>query len=310
MITQLAHKLTTLALVFCALALLGLPALAQDFPNDIRPGSVLFFNRYTSSASNPSAEDTQINITNTDPSRTIDVHLFLVDGSSCSVADSIITLTGSQTTCFLTSDLDPGTKGYIVAVATAGGFPTQFNFLLGTAYIRESDGRLADLPAVTIRKTQPGTVSDPGDGVANMVFDGGATANSYDKLPGTVAISAFNSQTTDSTIFALYSPAANLLTGENPSISIFALMFNQLEVSRSLTFRIGCYTTTALTSLRVLNGLNTFIPRGSCGWMKMNATNGRPLLGMVQSKGPIFNGGRNLSVLTLAPAYTITVPAF
>lgn len=308
MFTRLPHTLTSLALILCAVVLCSLAAVAQD-PNDLKPGSVLFFNRYTSSASNPAAEDTQINITNTNQSLSIDVHLFLVDGSSCSVADSYVSLTGSQTTYFLASDFDPGVKGYIVAVATAGGLPVQHDFLLGVAYIRESDGRFTDLPAVTLKKKLAGTVTDPGDGSAVITFDGGAGANSYDKLPGTVAISAFNSQTTDSTIFAVYSPANDLRTGENPTVSIFGLMFNQLEASRSLTFRANCYTTFTLKSLRVLSGIDNFIPRGSNGWLKMSSTS-RPLLGMTHSKGPVFNGGRNLSVLTLYPTFSITVPAF
>ncbi len=308
MITRLIHKLTTLALVLCALALCSLTALAQD-PNDLRPGSVLFFSRYTSNASNPAAEDTQINLTNTDPNRSIAVHIYMIDGSSCSVADSYVTLTQSQTTYFLASDFDPGTRGYIIAVASSGGLPTQHNALLGVAYIREADGRLADIPAVAVTKRLAGTI-DPGvDATATMTFDGGNTANSYDKLPATVAISTFNSQTTDSTIFTLYSPAGNLLTGENPSINIFGLMYNDLEQSRSLTFRINCYTQVALTSLRVLSGINNFIPRGSVGWMKLNAT-GRPLLGVVLNKGPMFNGGRNLSTISLFNSYSITVPVF
>ncbi len=308
MFTRLPHKLTSLALISSAVVLCSLAALAQD-PSDLKPGSVLFFNRYTSSASNPAAEDTQINITNTNQSLSINVHLFLIDGSSCSVADSYVSLTGSQTTYFLASDFDPGTKGYIVAVATAGGLPVQHDFLLGVAYIRESDGRLADLPAVALKKKLAGTVNDPGNGSAVLTFDGGAGANSYDKLPGTVAISAFNSQTTDSTIFALYSPANDLLTGENPSVSVFGIMYNQLEASRSLNIRAGCYSTISLKSLRVLNGIDNFIPRGSSGWLRMSS-NSRPLLGMTQTKGLIFNGGRNLSCLTLFPSFSITVPAF
>lgn len=308
MFTRLTHKLTALALVLCAFALCSLTALAQD-PNDIRPGSVLFFNRYTSSAANPASEDTQINITNTDPNRSINVHLFLVDGSSCSVADSYVTLTQSQTAYFLASDFDPGVRGYIVAVASAGGLPTQHNALLGTAYIREADGRVADIPAVTVNKRVAGPVDQGVDATASMVFDGGNTPNSYDKLPGMVAISTFNSQTTDSTIFALYYPSRNLLTGEASSVSIFGIMYNDLEQSRSLTFNINCYTQVALTSLRVLNGINNFVPRGSTGWLKMSATS-RPLLGVVLNKGQIFNGGRNLSTISLFNTYTITVPAF
>lgn len=308
MFTRHSHKLTTLLLILCAVAAGSLTTLAQD-PNDIRPGSVLFFNRYTSSAANPAAEDTQINLTNTHPTQTINVHIFMVDSSSCSVADSFVTLTGSQTAYFLASDFDPGVRGYIIAVASDGGLPTQHNYLLGTAYLREADGRLADIPAVTVNKVQPGPIDQGVDATASMVFNGANTANSYDKLPGTVAISTFNSQVTDSTIFALYSPASNLLTGSSSGTSIFAIMYNDVEASRSLTFNIGCYSTLTLRQLRVLTGLDNFIPIGRTGWMKMSSSS-RPLLGIVHNKGPLFNGGRNLSTVTLFNSYSITVPVF
>lgn len=306
MLTRLTHKLTTFALVLCALTLCSLSALAQD-PNDLRPGSVLFFGRYTSSAANPASEDTQINITNTNQNTGVAVHLFLIDGATCSVADSFVFLTQSQTGYFLASDFDPGIRGHIIAVATDGK-PTQHNFLLGVAFIRESNGQFAEIPAVAVNKRVAGEVDDGPDATASMVFDGGNTANSYDRLPAMVAVSAFNSQVTDTTTVAMYYPPANLLIGDNSTISLFGLMYNDLEASRSFTTRIGCYTQFALTSLRILNGINTFIPRGSTGWVKFSGS--RPLLGVVLNRGPLSNGGRNLSVLSLFPSYTITVPAF
>lgn len=307
--SQISHKLTTIALMACVLMLFTVTALAQGpDPNDLKPGSVLFFNRYTSSSSNPSAHDTQINITNVSATQKIDVHMFFVDGSTCSVADSYLSLTQSQTSSFLASDFDPGTTGYLVIVASSGGLPTQFNNLLGTAYIRESDGKLADIPAVAIQKIAPGTtgIVQNDNGSATMKFDGAV----YGQLPAMVAVSAFNSQTTDNTSVSLYSPANSLMIGESPSISIFALMYNDVEVSRSITLRISCYTTFTIKSLRVLSGLDNFIPRGRTGWMKMSATSSRPLLGVVMNRGPAFNGGRNLSVLSLLNSYEIAVPAF
>jgi len=41
------------------------------------------------------------------------VHLFFVDGATCSIADSLVCLTPNQTASFLASDIDPGTTGYI-----------------------------------------------------------------------------------------------------------------------------------------------------------------------------------------------------
>jgi hypothetical protein len=49
----------------------------------------------------------------------------------------ISVLTENQTTSFLTSDLDPGTTGYIVAIATdLTGCPVSHNFLIGDEFIK------------------------------------------------------------------------------------------------------------------------------------------------------------------------------
>ena len=110
----------------------GLPVPATSEVSDQKAGSLLFYNAYTSSATNAATANTRINITNTNANTSIAVHLFFVDGTTCSVADSFICLTQNQTASFLTSDVDPGINGYIVAVATFGdGAPAEFNFLIG-----------------------------------------------------------------------------------------------------------------------------------------------------------------------------------
>jgi hypothetical protein len=80
--------------------------IAAGLPNQQKPGSLLIFNLYTSSV-NTSLSDTQISLTNTNPVSPANVHLFFVDGSSCSVADQIVTLTQNQTVTFRASDVDP-----------------------------------------------------------------------------------------------------------------------------------------------------------------------------------------------------------
>jgi hypothetical protein len=274
-------------------------AMAQD-PNDTKTGSVLFFNRYTSNASNPGSEDTQLNLTNTSQTSSVTLHLFAVESSSCSVADSFISLTPNQTAQFFASDFDPGVQGYLVAVAYSGGAPRQFNFLTGTAYIRQADGKTADLPAVAVPKRNNYVYSN-GNGTVNLVFDG----VNYGQLPGTVAISNFNSQATDRTSLYLYSPR-DLIFGDNSSVSIFALMYNELEAVGSTSFAIRCYSEVRLANLRIIGTINGFIPAGSVGWMKMSAS--RPLLGASLSSGPRFSGGRNLTCLSLFSSWTIVVP--
>ncbi len=283
----------------CAVLLCSAVAVAQD-PNDIKTGSVLFFNRYTSDGSDPSVENTQLNITNTHATQSVTLHLFAVEGSSCSVADSFLSLTPNQTAQFFASDFDPGVQGYLVAVAFSGFTPRQFNYLTGTAYIWQADGKQADLPAVAVQKLNS-VVNDNGDGTVNLDFNGG----NYGRLPGTVALSNFNSQVTDQTSLYMYSPR-NLLFGDNAQFSVFTLVYNEVETPGSTSFPIRCYTEVKLRNLRVIGTLNGFIPAGSVGWMKMSAS--RPLLGASLSTNGRFAGGRNLTCLSLFSSWTVVVP--
>src|SRR6185369_13715058 len=83
-----------------------LPATSEA--SDQKAGSLLYYNAYTSSATNANSANTRINITNSSDTNATFVHLFFVDGSNCSVADSYICLTANQTASFLTADVDPG----------------------------------------------------------------------------------------------------------------------------------------------------------------------------------------------------------
>ncbi len=293
------------ASVIMILACLGGFALAQSSLSDLKPSSVLFFNKYVSNPSAPQQQDTQINITNVNPDEGINVHMFMVDGSTCSIADFYLGLSQNQTASFLASDFDPGVQGYIVGVAVSG-VPTQFNYLIGDELIREFDGKLANLQAVGFAKISPGDVIPSGEGTAILVFDG----VEYDRFPQILAASSFNSQVTHSTNLAIYSPSSNLMVGNPVSTSIFTLVFDDNEVPHSTNIRVACYLQTPLTSLRVTGGsINTIVPAGATGWLKLNAIS-RPLLGAILTRGPVFNGGHNLHPISYLASYQILVPAF
>ena len=128
----------------------GIPFSVDGVVNDQKPGSILIYNVYTSSSTSPATENTRISITNASE-RAISIHLFFVDGNTCSPADSIICLTARQTSSFRASDFDPGTMGYVVAVAIdENGCPTIHNALIGDVYVKFSSGHEANLAAESI----------------------------------------------------------------------------------------------------------------------------------------------------------------
>jgi hypothetical protein len=307
------RRLINFALIISALALVSTAALAQSYPlgsshlSDVKPGSVLFFNRYTSNPANPQQGDTQINLTNTSQNLEATIHLFLVDGSTCSVADSFVSLTPNQTTSFLMSDFDPGVQGYVVAVAVNGGLPTQFNWLIGDEYIRETDGRAYNLPAVSIAKRAAGDIESDGNSTAVMTFNG----TEYEQLPASAAVSSFNSQATDSTQLLVYVPSPNLIIGATPTTnSIFTLIYDDTERVFSTNVRVVCYGAINLSSLRVAGGaISTIIPAGRTGWVRFNG-GGKPVLGATVQRGPVFTGGHNFHTLTTLSSYQIAIPAF
>src|SRR6266852_3570583 len=117
-----SHTSRRALLALFALVMLSSAALAQVVPqgpgipfpatseiSDQKAGSVLIYNVYTSSVANANAENTRLNLTNTSSTSSAFVHLFFVDGTSCSVADAFVCLTPNQTTSILSAEVDPGT---------------------------------------------------------------------------------------------------------------------------------------------------------------------------------------------------------
>lgn len=307
------HNLTKLVFVLTVLVWCSSATLAQvaiTYPqnsvlSDYKPSSILIYPKYTSNASAPQLGDTQINITNTSQTLDINIHLFAVDGSSCSVADSFISLTRNQTATLLMSDFDPGVTGYLIALATDGG-SNKLNWLIGDEYIRETDGRQANIQAIGVAKISDALIPDDGAGSGQLVFDG----IQYERLPAAIGLSNFNSQVTDSTQINLLTPTSNLALGTPPpSTRLFTLVYNDVETAFSTSISVSCYSTFLLNSLRITGGLNTQIPAGRTGWIRFNGS-GKPIFGYAQNRGPVFNGGHNMHVLQLLATYTITVPIF
>jgi hypothetical protein len=328
------HKQAHILLALPALVILAVTAFAADpgipisdisATNDQIPGSVLFYNFYTSSATAPTQENTRISITNV-CSTSVTVHLFFVDGSTCSAADSFINLTGNQTVSFLASDVDPGVTGYIVAVAVdpITGCPIDRDCLVGYIAAKGPPSEGGDLCAdicgamINIPPMPPCVDCNSNSTIATLVFDGLC----YSRLPRTLAVSSIPDRASgNNTLLIINRIGGNLATGAAPIGSIFGLLFDDTEKPFSFSFSSQrCQFISSLSNNfpRTVPRFETVIPAGQSGWMKFwSPSDDAGLLGAVFNRNPnaqtvagAFNGGRNLHILTLSPRVTLTIPVF
>ena len=278
-------------------------------------GSVLFYNLYTSDPTNLSRQNTRINITNTNPDRSIAVHLFFMDGSNCSPADAFICLTPSQTISFLTSDYDPGTTGYIIAIAsdTQTGCPINFNWLIGDEFVKLTSGHMANLGAEAIIAVADQPVACAAGAVtATLNFD----SASYAPVPRTLAVDNFPSRLDgNDTLIILNRFDGDLNVGVEPIGSLVGLLFDEAEQPFSFTFTAeSCQFRSSLSNTfpRILQRLDTVVSSGRTGWMRFSATKNIGLFGaMINANAGAganaFNQGHNLHKLSFTNA-SLTIP--
>ncbi len=288
--------------------------------SDQKAGSVLFYNIYSSSIAAPNAQNTRISITNTHPGLSIAVHLFFVDGATCSIADSLVCLTPNQTASFLASDIDPGTTGYIVAVASdlVTGCPVDFNYLIGDEYVKLSSGHAANLAAEGFAALAGGLPACNGLSVTALLsFDG----VSYNRAPRVLAASNIPSRADgNDTLIVLNRFGGSLAAGASTLGSIFGILYDDAENPLSFTFTAGvCQFRSSLSSSfpRVAPRFEQFIPAGRSGWAKFYSQSDIAILGAqlnfnanAGTAANAFNQGHNLHKLTLTTAATLTIPIF
>lgn len=308
--------------------------------SDQRPGSLLIFPIYTSDAANPSSQNTRLNFTNIHAALPAYLHLFFVDGQSCSVADNFLCLTPNQTTSFQISDLDPGVTGYVIAVAVdKAGCPTNFNYLIGDEYVKFNTGHAANLGAEAIAATtgvgtdangNPFLLPDPlscaGSSIASLVFDGGAptaTERHYARLGRILSASNVPSRADgNDTMLIVNRIGGNLGLGAASLASLFGIFYDDTEASVSFTFNTGnCQFRSSLSNNfpRITPRFEQFVPAGRSAWLKIGipdrpgTANDSALIGAVINTNPNangFKGGHNLHKLTLNASVTLTMPVF
>ena len=329
----MTHTLTRVTLSLLALVLLTAAALAQDpgiaIPatseaSDQKAGSLLYYNAYASDATNPATSDTRINITNTNSFSAIAVHLFFVNSANCQVADSYICLTENQTASFLTSDLDPGTTGYIVALATTvDGIPVRFNFLIGDEYVKFSTGHSANLGAVAFSKLNDTNLFSSDGTLAGLQLDGGpnpanpAGQGSYNRAPRVVAVDNIPSRADgNDTLLILNRVGGDLTTSAATLGPLFGILYDDAETPLSFTTSGGCQLRQSINNSfpRTTPRVETHIPSGRSGWMRISSTSASvAILGSVINRGTgdaSFSGGHNLHHLSLVPFTQLVIPVF
>ncbi len=285
--------------------------------NDQKAGSVLVYNIYTSSPSLPNLQNSAINMTNTHPQLSALAHIFFIDGTTCSLADKFICLSPNQTVSFLASDLDPGTTGYLVAVAVnENGCPINFNYLIGDEYVKFASGHAASLKAEAISALAGGLpLCDASSQTALLAFDN----ISYNALPRVLAADGIPDRANgNNTLLVINRIDGNFTEGGSPIGSIFGQLFNAEEQSHSFSFQTpNCQLVSTLSNdfPRTSPRFETVITGGKTGWMKFGGTADIALLGArinfnlnVGASPEAFNQGRNLHKLTLTRAARLTIP--
>jgi len=295
----------------------GLAFPADAEVSDQKAGSVLVFPIYSSDAANSNRENTRITLTNTHGTERACIHLFGIDGSSCAVADAYICLTPNQTTSFLASDIDPGNRGYFIAIATDcdTGLPKAFNYLIGDSYVKFSSGHAANLAAEAIAAVMWNPAgANPNVRSVTLNFDG----MSYNRLPQILAVDNIGSLIDgNSTMLIVNRIGGDLAVGAATIGPLFGFIFNDQEDGFSFTFNPGsCQLKQTLSNSfpRTLTPFTGVIPAGHTGWMKFWSNNDYGLFGAVINFNPnaansgAFNQGHNLHKLSLAPSATLTIP--
>ena len=290
---------------------------ARSEASDQKAGSVLIYNIYTSST-DPTRQNTRINLTNTHSVRPAFVHLFFV-AEGCAVADSFVCLTPNQTTSFLASDLDPGVTGYMVAVATdALGCPTSFNYLIGDEYVKFASGHAANLGAIAFSQLAGGLPAcDQNSVTATLNFDG----ISYNRTPAVLALDNVGSRADgNDTLLILNRIGGNLGIGAASLGTLFGIFYDDAENALSFSVTGACQLRSSITNNfpRLTPRFETFIPAGRTGWLRIyNQTGAIGMTGAAINFNPnsassagAFNQGHNLHHLTLNAGMSYVIPVF
>ncbi|MFN0124089.1 MAG: hypothetical protein ACKV2V_26600, partial [Blastocatellia bacterium] len=284
--------------------------------SDQKAGSILFFNYYASSATQSTNENTRINLTNTAQGG-VYVHMYFIDGASCSVADSYVCLSGNQTVSLLMADLDPGVRGYAIAVAVDGaGCPIKWNYLIGDEYFKLSSGHMANLGAEAIAAL---TENPAGCAVTSTTVKLRLDGVQFNYAPVTLAVDALMSPEDGNSTMLILNRVGGDLTSTAAEVGpVFGLLYDDQENPYSFGFTASeCQVSRLLSSgfPRTTPRLGNLITAGRAGWMKLSSAAGHGLLGAVVVRNSFaatasnaYNHGHNLHKLSFTSTAEFIVP--
>jgi len=278
----------------------GLPFPSSSEMSDQKAGSLLVFNYYSSSPISALQENSRVSITNTNSLEGTTIHLYFIDGATCSVADSWLCLPPNCTSTFSMAEVDPGTSGYLVAIASDGptgfrsggntGAPVSFNHLVGDVFLTLASGHKANLGAVAFAvvdsvigvDTNGNPILGPLDPVYNGTsptaqVDFNGLPRNYNRVPHVGVVSSIPSpadslNSSYDTQIIINRIGGTLLGQTDPLGDIFGNLYNDAGVSASLTFNTqSCQFKAGITRSfpRTVPRPNVHIPVGRTGWMRL-----------------------------------------
>lgn len=282
--------------------------------SELKPGSVLIFPRFTSGLYG----DSRINLTNTHPTQRARARLFFTGlADSTLMNETIITLFPNQTTTIDPQEFAAHQKGWVLAVAIDNrGLPTNFNFLIGSAHVREQSGQSAGYNALAVAKNTPGAVARNADAqTSDLRFDD----TNYDRLPATLALSGLPSQQDNLSLLCYARPPASLLDGVNTRGSLPVTAYDDLLASfGAVAGPVEVRVSTIRGNVLAPPIVNT-IRKGHRGWLKM--TPSAPVFALLNNtaNAPFttqpgsdswtggFHGGATPHILTVTDSFTLKV---
>ncbi|MEY4168307.1 MAG: hypothetical protein RIR52_2131, partial [Acidobacteriota bacterium] len=299
----------------------GIPQAGSNAPqsalSNLKPGSLLFFPSYASSSSNPSQVNTIITLTNVNPRDGITVRLAWIH--DCVVDNTFVTLAPNQSQTLLASLENPGQSGYVMALAiNPNGLPTQFNWLIGSASLRNEQGYTATYNAVGVAKRTGGAIVSASNGAVPLVFND----VQYDRLPEQVALDHLQNQDpvksvmpgdTVKTAVTLISPLSSLTGGVAEPIKLTSILYDKSGRPYPQVTNGSCSINRTASELWSDPALSGIISPERPGWARFAAETGTralPLLGLSLSTDalPGTANVRHMQVMRRLDTFTIAVP--